>query len=83
MKNIIQEMERLRSRGESFALATVITRNGSAPRSTGAKMLIKQDGATIVTVGGGILEAQVQQLAGDMIKERQASIQVFKQHIHI
>ena len=78
MKYIVQEMERLRNRHEPFALATVITRNGSAPRSAGAKMLIKQDGAIFGTVGGGKLEAQVQQLAGEMIKKRQASVQTFQ-----
>ena len=78
MKNIVQEMEQLRRRGESFALATVITRNGSAPRSAGAKMLIKQNGATIGTVGGGILEAQVKLLAGEIIPRRQAVVKAFQ-----
>ena len=31
MKNIIQEMQRLRSRHESSALVTVLTRDGSPP----------------------------------------------------
>lgn len=78
MKNIIQEMERFRSRCESFALATVITRNGSAPRSAGAKMLIKQNGKTIGTVGGGILEAQVKQVAVEVLKKHQASVKLFQ-----
>ena len=37
MKQLIQEMADLCGRSESFALATVVTRNGSAPRSAGAK----------------------------------------------
>jgi len=78
MKNIVQEMEHLRSRRESFALATVITRNGSAPRSTGAKMLIKQNGATFGTVGGGILEAQVILLAVEMLKKHQAAVKLYQ-----
>jgi xanthine dehydrogenase accessory factor len=71
-------MERLRNRRESFALTTVITRNGSVPRSAGAKMLIKQNGATIGTVGGGILEAQVKQLSGELIQKRQTLIKAFQ-----
>lgn len=78
MKNIIQEMECLLSQRESFALATVITRQGSAPRSAGAKMLIKQNGVTIGTVGGGILEAQVKQLALEMLKKHQAAVKSYQ-----
>jgi xanthine dehydrogenase accessory factor len=78
MKQIVQDMVNLSAQGEPFALATVITRNGSAPRSAGAKMLVKQDGAIIGTVGGGILEAQVRHLALQMIAQRCATIQAFQ-----
>ncbi|NLI41917.1 MAG: XdhC family protein [Caldisericales bacterium] len=74
MKNIIQEMEYIRSRCESFALAMVITRNGSAPRSAGAKMIIKQNGATVGTMGGGNIESQVKQLGVEMLKKHQAAV---------
>lgn len=78
MKQIIPEMGKLYAAHEPFALATVISRNGSAPRSAGAKMLVKTDGKTLGTVGGGILEAQVQRLAAQMIAERRATIQAFQ-----
>ncbi len=77
MKQLIQEMADLCGRGESFALATVITRNGSAPRSAGAKMLVRADGSTAGTVGGGRLEAEVTRLAGQVIQRRQAVVQGF------
>jgi xanthine dehydrogenase accessory factor len=69
VKQIVQEMEKLSFQGELFELATLITHDGLAPRSTGAKTLINQDGSTIGDLGGGILEAQVQQLAVEMIKK--------------
>ncbi len=72
MKQLIQEMADLCGRGESFALATVVTRNGSAPRSAGAKMLVRADGSTAGTVGGGLLEADVTRLALQVIDRRQA-----------
>ncbi len=78
MKQLIQEMAELCGRGESFALATVATRNGSAPRSAGAKMLVRQDGSTSGTVGGGILEAQVTELARKVLRSQQAVLQGFK-----
>ncbi len=78
MKQLIQEMAELCGRKESFALATVITRNGSAPRSAGAKMLVQAGGATSGTVGGGTLEADVTRLALQVIQRRQAVVQDFK-----
>lgn len=45
--------------GELVALATVVSVIGSVPRHTGSKMLIRQDGSIVGTVGGGAMEAQV------------------------
>jgi xanthine dehydrogenase accessory factor len=78
MIQIIDEMKSLCARHESFALATVIDRSGSAPRSAGAKMLVRQDGEIAGTVGGGILEAQVRELAGMVLNEHRVAIQGFK-----
>jgi xanthine dehydrogenase accessory factor len=78
MKQLFSEIAGLISRQESFVLATVITRNGSAPRSSGAKMLVRQDGTTAGTVGGGILEAQVEQLAMEVQRDHRAVVQSFQ-----
>ena len=45
--------------GEAVAIATVIQINGSVPREVGAKMLIKANGQTFGTIGGGAGEAKV------------------------
>ncbi len=42
--------------GRKAALATVIGANGSAPRSSGARMLVYEDGSIVGTIGGGALE---------------------------
>jgi xanthine dehydrogenase accessory factor len=54
--DIYEEMVRLTRAGEPFALATVIGNNGSSPRKSGAKMLVRHDGSTLGTVGGGRVE---------------------------
>ena len=54
----------------SFALATVISRTGSAPREAGAMMAIHHDGPALGTIGGGLLEAQTLNLAGDVLRKR-------------
>lgn len=44
--------------GEPFALATVLSVDGSAPRSAGAKMVITPEGGLHGTIGGGVIEAE-------------------------
>jgi len=78
MKRLFHEMAALVAKAESFVLATVITRNGSAPRSTGARMIMRQDCTTLGTVGGGVLEAQVEQLARQVQQDHQAVVQAFQ-----
>ena len=53
-------VERLRAK-ESFVLATILSRCGSAPRDVGSRMLVRSDGSIIGSIGGGILEAKLQE----------------------
>ena len=78
MIQIINAMNDLVAAGEPFALATVIDRSGSAPRSAGAKMLVRQDGSIEGTVGGGILEAEVRELAAKVLQDHQTLLRGFK-----
>jgi xanthine dehydrogenase accessory factor len=78
MQQFFVKMTALTAQEESFVLATIITRNGSAPRSTGARMLILADGTTIGTVGGGILEARVEQRAREVLKTGATVVENFQ-----
>ena len=53
---------------EKAVLATIIERKGSAPRSVGTKMLIREDGASLGTIGGGCAESRVFQKAFCMMR---------------
>lgn len=75
--NIFKEVLTLLDQGEDFALATILARSGSAPRVAGTRMIVRADGSIIGTIGGGIFEAQTQQLAGDVLKERKARVEEF------
>lgn len=44
-------------------LATIISRKGSAPRKTGTKMLVGEDGTCVGTIGGGCAEHEIIQKA--------------------
>ncbi|MEI7848282.1 MAG: XdhC family protein [Chloroflexota bacterium] len=57
--NFFQLMKELQDRGESFALCTIISSQGSTPRHVGSKMLVFENGESTGTVGGGELEHRV------------------------
>lgn len=52
-----------------IALATILDTEGSVPREAGAKMLIYSDGTIEGSIGGGSGEAQIIQMAGEMVFE--------------
>ena len=58
--------------GEAVALATVAQTLGSTPRKTGAKMLVREDGSFVGTIGGGCGEAEVWQEAMEALEEGEA-----------
>jgi Xanthine and CO dehydrogenases maturation factor, XdhC/CoxF family len=72
MRYLIRDIIDLLKQEESFALATIIRQQGSAPRRTGARMLIRRDGGILGTVGGGALEAAVCESARAIIEQGQA-----------
>jgi len=53
------------------AVATIVRTRGSSPREVGARMLVRQDGATDGTVGGGCGEAEVWRAALEVIEDEQ------------
>ncbi len=42
---------------ERFVMATILSHEGSTPRTAGTKMIICQDGKIIGTIGGGMVSA--------------------------
>ncbi len=77
MDNLYREMAELLRKRESFAVATIFDKSGSAPRTEGAKMVVRTDGSIMGTIGGGRLEAGVIDLARKVIPARKSVIQSF------
>ncbi len=77
MNQLFDEMSGLFAKGDAFVLATVVSRNGSAPRSAGARMVVQADGSTRGTIGGGTLEAQVEELARQVNQTHQPVLKSF------
>src|SRR5271155_3396549 len=59
--DIYDEIVRLRKLGQKSALATIVQVNGSIPSYESAKLLVREDGSMIGTIGGGCVEAVVPQ----------------------
>ena len=57
--DIYEELIRLKREGRSSALTTIVQCQGSSPQKQGAKMLVRDDGSILGTLGGGCLEAEV------------------------
>ncbi len=64
---IYKEILSLMESGQRGALATVIGSRGSTPGKESAKMLIRDDGSTFGTIGGGCTEAEVWALAREVM----------------
>ncbi|MBM3744227.1 MAG: xanthine dehydrogenase [Acidobacteria bacterium] len=57
--DVFEELVRLRRLGQRCALATIVEAHGSIPSYESAKLLVREDGSTLGTVGGGCIEAEV------------------------
>jgi xanthine dehydrogenase accessory factor len=60
---IYEEALRLKRQGRISVIATIVECRGSSPQKQGAKMLVRDDGSLLGTLGGGCLEADVVQAA--------------------
>ena len=74
MKDIYTEIVNALEVKEQLALATIINRVGSAPREAGAKYLVKKDGTSIGSIGGGCVEADVWQEARKTMEKGEGKI---------
>ena len=64
-------------KGTPFALAAILTHQGSTPRTSGSRMVVMPDGTILGTIGGGLLEATVRDTCLGLIKKEHCRIQPF------
>ena len=67
--DIYEEIVSLRRTGHRGALATIVNVRGSIPSFKTAKMLVRDDGSIVGTIGGGCVEAEVWQAAREVMEE--------------
>ena len=68
MPDFYEEILRIKTEGSRAAIATIVATKGSTPREVGAKMLIRENGKMLGTIGGGCMEGEVWQEAMKVIK---------------
>ena len=66
--DVYEEIILLRREGRSCALASIINTVGSIPGSSSAKMLVRDDGSIVGTIGGGAGELEVIAIARQVIE---------------
>jgi xanthine dehydrogenase accessory factor len=66
--DIYEEIVRLRRDGRRGAVATIVNVRGSIPSFKTAKMLVRDDGSIVGTIGGGCVEADVWQAAREVME---------------
>jgi xanthine dehydrogenase accessory factor len=66
--DLYEELVRLRRLGQKCALATIVEGRGSIPSYASAKLLVREDGSMLGTVGGGCVEAEVWNAAREVIR---------------
>jgi xanthine dehydrogenase accessory factor len=66
--DLYAEIVRLRRSGQKCALATIVQVNGSIPSYESAKILVREDGSMLGTIGGGCVEAEVWNAAREVME---------------
>jgi len=75
--DIFEEIRRLRREGRKAVLATIVQIRGSVPSFQTAQMLVRDDGSTLGSVGGGCVEADVWAAAQDVLREEKSKVMQF------
>jgi xanthine dehydrogenase accessory factor len=75
--DIYEELIRLRQEGRTSALATIINTTGSIPSFAAAKMLVRDDGSIVGTIGGGGAELEVMKVAREVIERERPQVVSF------
>jgi xanthine dehydrogenase accessory factor len=75
--DIFEEIVKMRRAGQRGALATIVHTNGSIPSYESSRMLVRQDGSIVGTIGGGCVEAEVWAAAKEAMEKEAPRKMVF------
>ena len=75
--DLFEEIVRMRRAGQRGALATIVHTNGSIPSYESSRMLVREDGSSLGTIGGGCVEADVWAAAREVMHKEAPRKMVF------
>jgi xanthine dehydrogenase accessory factor len=75
--DLYEEIVQLRKQGRRGAMATIVNVRGSIPSFKTAKMLVRDDGSIVGTIGGGCVEAEVWQAAREVMESERPRTMTF------
>jgi xanthine dehydrogenase accessory factor len=75
--DLFEEIVRMRKAGMRGALATIVHTNGSIPSYESSRMLVRDDGSIVGTIGGGCVEADVWAAAKEVMERESPRKMVF------
>ena len=75
--DLFEEIVRMRRAGLRGALATIVHTNGSIPSYESSRMLVREDGTIVGTIGGGCVEADVWVAAKEVLAKETPRKMVF------
>jgi xanthine dehydrogenase accessory factor len=67
MRDVLDDLDRLRARGERIAIATVVATRQSAPRPVGSKLVVSEGGELLGSVSGGCVESEVYEACREVL----------------
>ena len=68
MQEVFHETVNELKKGDSVVVATVVRTKGSTPQKPGSKLLVRQDGSGVGTLGGGCVEGDIWFAAKELMK---------------
>jgi len=74
LNSIFQQIQQEIENGHRIVLATVVDKKGHGPAAPGARMLVREDGSAVGTVGGGALEKAALKAAGTLFQSGKTAL---------
>ncbi|MEM6315432.1 MAG: XdhC family protein, partial [Planctomycetota bacterium] len=78
MLELLDEVVKRTAAGEAVGVCMVAATRGSTPQKSGAVMLVLENGATLGTLGGGCVEAEVRTRAQELMRRNESRTLTFK-----
>ena len=70
MHEVFKEAMNVLGKQDPMVVATVVRTKGSTPQKPGAKLLVRNDGSGVGTLGGGCVEGDIWYAASELMKNK-------------